>query len=170
MPRVQHRRGKPRVVPVQLRLTGTVRVHLKEALRIDLAAIVVVPARVDDTAVIGDRGIIRVHLVKRQLPQVPAVSVAGEQVADLGPPAVDGLHAPSGVEDDIAAWQVRAFVVGVSQARSELSDLTIRNGHFVKVIVIFGERLFPAEQDALAVGRSIRIPNDTRLVLQQSAS
>ena len=72
---MQDGRGEVRIESVTFRLIRAVRIHLEQALREDLTAIVVLPSRVKHTSVIADGRIIRMHLIKRQSPQVLAVPV-----------------------------------------------------------------------------------------------
>jgi len=111
-PRVENRRGKPRVVAVDLRLAAAVGIHLEQPLGIDLPPVVVVPAGIEDAAVGSHSRVVGVHLIEGELPQVPALQVAREEVAHLGPPAIDRLYAARGIEEDVAAGQVNPLVVG----------------------------------------------------------
>ncbi len=120
---MEDRGGEARVVAVQLPLAGAVGVHLEQGLYSHLPAVVVVPAGVEHPSVIGQRGESGVHLVEAESPHVAAVAVAGEQVAHLGPPAIDRLDAAGGAEDDVAVGHVDGLVIGVAQPRGKLPHL-----------------------------------------------
>ena len=122
---VEDARGEPRVVAVDFCLARSVGVHLEEPLGVDLPAVVVVPAGVDHPAVRRDRWEVGVDLVVAESAKEPSVAVAGEQVAHLGPPAVDRLYAACRVEHEVAVGQVRAFAVGKAQAVRDLPHVPI---------------------------------------------
>jgi hypothetical protein len=154
---VQGRRREPRVVAVESGLAGPVGKHLPEALYENLSAVVVFPPRVEDAAVGRHGRKVRVDLVVPQPPQVSPVAVAGVEVRDLGPEAIDGLHAPRGTENDVAGRQVRAFVIGVPEAEGELPHFAVGRGHLVEVVVVLAVGFLPREKDPLAVVRDVRV-------------
>ncbi len=86
-------RGEPGIVFVEFGLGGAIGIHLKQGLREHLTAIVVVPAHVNDPAIIEDLRVDGVHLIETKPAEVTAVGVAGVEIADLGPPAIDRLNA-----------------------------------------------------------------------------
>ena len=87
-------RGGPGIVAVVLGLARAVRVHLKERLGEDLAAVIVIPPRVDDPAVIHDGRIHRMDLIESKPSQKSAVAITGVQIAHLGVEAIHLLNAP----------------------------------------------------------------------------
>jgi len=165
-PRVEQCGGEPGVVAVVLGLGRAVGVHLEQPLGEDLATVAVVPARVEHAAVVGDCWVVVVDLVEGQAAEVPAVSVACVEVADLGPPAVDRLDAAGGVEDDGAIGQVRALVVGEAQAVGELPDAARGEIHLVEVVVILAVGLLPREQHPLPVEGDIGVTDDPVRILE----
>ena len=81
------------VVAIVFRLSGSIRVHLKKRLRIYLSSIIIIPSRVYDCAIVQDRGVNGVYLIKPNPSETLAVFIAFIHVADFCPPAVNGLHA-----------------------------------------------------------------------------
>ncbi len=164
---VQNRGGEPRVAAVEVTLVGPVGVHLQQRLRIDLPAVVVLPTRVQDAAVVRDRRIIVMDLIECQPPQETAVAVAAVQIADLGPPAVDDLHAAGRVEDDVAVRQVGGFVIRDAQAAGQLPDGPRCQVHLVQMVVVFAVGFLPGEQHAAAVVGHIRIADHAARIVDQ---
>ena len=167
--RVQDGSREPRVVAVEFRLPRPVGIHLKQRLRIDLAAIVVVPARVQHLAVLGDRGIVRVDLVEAEAPQEAAVGVAGVEIAYLRPPAVDRLHAAARIEQDVAVGQVGALVVGETQSRCELADRLGGYVVVVEMVVVLAIGFLPRKQNLGPVVGHVGIANHAVRVVDQRA-
>lgn len=128
---MQDGRGEVRIVSVTFRLIRAVRIHLEQALREDLTAIVVLPSRVKHTSVIADGRIIRMHLIKRQSPQVPAVPVTRVETADLGIETVHNLDAARRVEDQVAVRQIGTFVIREPQPERQLLKCLVNtnDGH-----------------------------------------
>ena len=167
-PRVQDGRREIRVVAVELGLVRAVRVHLEQRLRIDLAAVVVLPARVGDQAVARvDLRVVGVHLVEADPAHEPAVAIHQEHVAHAHVPAVHVLEAAGGTEHDVAVGQVHALVVRHALPEGQLPDRARRDVHLVQVVVVAPGRLLPREQDALPVVRHVRVADHAVLVAQQ---
>ena len=114
--------GKPRAVGIKPGLATAVGVHLKQGLREHLAAVVVIPAGVDDPAVVQHLRIDGVHLVEAEPVQAFAVGIAGVQVARLRPPAIDGLHAAGRGENQVVVRQIGRFVIRHALAGGDLAD------------------------------------------------
>ena len=81
--------------------------------------------------------------------------------------AVDRLDAARGVEHDLAARQVGAFVVREAQPVGDLPDLAVRDGQLVQVEVVLLAVLLPRVEHALAVVGYVRVADHARRVVQQ---
>ncbi len=164
---VQKACREPRVVTVELRLAGSVRHHLEQSLDINLAPIIVLPSGIDHAAVIQNLGIIHMHLVKTQPPEMPAILIAGVKIAHLGPPAIHSLDTPRRIENDVSVGKISPLVVGHTQSESELAHRPRRHLHLVQVIIILAVVFFPGKQDPAAIPRDSGVPNDAIGVRKQ---
>ena len=133
---VHDRRWEVRVVSVKFSLRRAVGIHLEEGLRIDLPAVVVVPARVDDASVVEKLRIIDGDLVEGESTHEPALSVAGVEVRDFGAPAVGNLRASGRPEEEIAVGEVDRLDIGDALSRGNLPRLLRIDVVFVEVKIV----------------------------------
>ena len=166
--RVEDGRGEVRGVAVELLLVGAVRVHLEERLRVDLAPVVVFPARVGDGAAAGMHlRVVAVHLVEADAAHELAVAVHQEHVARAHVPAVHVLETTRGAEHDVAVRKIDSLVVGHALPERQLADAARRHVHFVEMVVVAAGGLLPREENALPVVRNIRVANHAVGVVEQ---
>ena len=165
--RVDERGGEPGVAAVDGPLVRAVHVHAEERLRVHLRAVVVFPARVEDAAVRRERGVVVVDLVEGDAPDVRAVRLAPVEVAHLGPPAVDDLHAARGVEEDASVGQVAALVVGDPLAKGQLARLLAREVVLPEVEVVAAVARLEGVEEARAVGRHVHVAETPFLRFEQ---
>jgi hypothetical protein len=164
---VEDRGGKPGVVAVAFGLAGAVDVHLEERLGEELAAVVVLPAGIEDAAVVGHGGEVGVDLVEAEAAEALAVLVAGVEVGDLGPPAVDGLDAAGGAEDDVAVGEAGGLVVGVAESVGELADPLRGDVDLIEVVVVLPVVLLPGEDDLGPVVGDVGVADDALGVVDE---
>ena len=146
--------GEPGIVAVELRLPRAVRIHLEQRLHEDLAPVVVVPARVDDAAIIENLRVNGVDLVEAETTEVAAFGVAGVEIANLSPPAVHGLDAAAGSEDEVTVGKVGRLVIGEAKTGGHLADLVGGDVQFINMVVVFVEGFLPGKQNAPAIPRN----------------
>ena len=151
------------VAAVERALVGAVGVHREDRLRVDLAAVVVLPAHVEHAPVVRERGEVVVHLVVGDARNLGTVRLAAVEVEHLVPPAVHDLPAARGVEEDAPVRQETALDVGRAETKRELFDLARREVHRVEVEVVTPVARLERKQQALPVGRNVHVAVAARL-------
>ena len=106
-------------------------------------------------------------LVECQPAKEAAIAVARVQVAHLRPPAIDGLHAAGGTEDDLAVRRVNPLIVGETQAKGQLPHPAGRGIELVEMIVILVQRFFPGKQHFLPVVGDVGIAEHAAGIVDQ---
>ena len=144
-------------------LGRAVGVHGPQVVELDLAAVDVFPAGVEDAAVGQHPGRVVVLGVGRDALDVRAVGVAAVEDADLGHPAVDPAVAAGGDEDDVAVGQVGGLEV-VVRAVGELAQARAVDVDLVEVVVA-GACLAVGEEDPLAVVVDLRVADGAARVV-----
>ncbi len=119
-----------------------------------LAAIDVLPSRIQNAAIRQNGRCVVVFRAVRQSQQIGAIRIASVEHTDLGLPATDPALTARGNEYDSPVGQIRRFVI-VKLARRDLpqtvavqiqfvqmieiaAGLAVREEHFLRVIVKFG--------------------------------
>jgi hypothetical protein len=131
------------------------------------AAVVVVPAGVDDLAGGQDLRVVVVDLVEAKAADELAVGIAAVEVGDRVGPAVDELDAAGRAEDDVAIGKVDSLDVGDADRIGELADLAGGELHLVEVVVIRFRILLPGEEEFLAIPGDVGIADRPFLVGEQ---
>ena len=152
-------------VAVPDHLGGAVGVGGPEMVIVDLAAIHVFPARVEDAAVGQRPGRVVLLVVAGDGADVLAVGVAAVQDGHLRQPAVDPALAAGGDEDDVAVGQVGGLDVVVG-AVGELAQAGAVGIDLVEVVLLRAAFAI-AEEDLLAVVMDLRIAHPAARVIEQ---
>ena len=155
--RLQDAVRKIGVAAVERALVGAVGIHRKDRLRVDLAAVVVLPAHVEHAPVVRERGEVVVHLVVGDARDLGTVRLAAVEVEHLVPPAVHDLPAARGVEEDASVRQETALDVSRAESERELFDLACREIHRVEVEVVPPVARLERKQQAPPVGRDVHV-------------
>ena len=153
------------VVAVPGHLGGAVGVGGPEMMVVDLAAIHVFPARVEQAAIGQRPGGIVLLVVAGDGADVLAAGVAAIQDGDLREPAVHPALAARGDEDDVAVGQVGGLDVVVRAVR-ELAQAGAIGVDLAEVILL-GAALAIAEEDLAAVVVDLRVAHAAARVIEQ---
>ncbi len=165
---MNQRRRIVRVVAIQGFLLAAVRVHREQPLRVDLAAVVVVPAGVDYSSIGKHAGILCRHLVESEPQNVAAIQVARIQIHHIDRlVAIDDVHTTRRVVENAIAGKIASLYVGYACFAGHLPKLLRGHGHFVDVVVVLKTRLLPGEEDSLAVVRYVEIANHAFWIAKQ---
>ena len=154
-------------VAVPGHLGGAVGVGGPEMVVVDLAAIHVFPARVEEAAVGQRPGGVVVFVVAGDGADVAAVGVAAVHDRDLGEPAVDPALAARGDEDDVAVRQIGGLDIVVG-AVGELAQAGAIGIDLVEVILLRAA-LAIAEEDLLAVVMDLGVADAAARVIEQGS-
>ena len=146
-------------------LRGAVGIRGPEVMEMNLAAVHIFPARVEDASVGQRPGRVVVFVVAGERADVRAVGVAAMQHGDLREPAVHPALAPAADEDDAAVGKVGGFNV-VEGAAGQLLQVAPVTVDFVKVILLRPAGPV-AEESFLSVVTHLRIPRAAGLVREE---
>ena len=160
---------EPGVISVVFCLTRSVRAHLKKRLRIQLSAIVIIPARIRDASVVQDTRMRGVDLIEPEPTQILPVLVARVQITDLRLPAINRLHTARRNKNNVAVWEVTGLIISHPFPERQLTDFARLSIHLeqVKIVVIDGGSFLPGKQDFCSIKRNIDIADNPRFIFEQ---
>ena len=146
-------------------LAGAVGVHRPEVVIVDLRAIDVFPAGVEDSPVGQHPGRVVLLEVRRELAEVAAVGVAAVEIGHLGQPAVDPAPAAGGNENDAAVGQEAGLDV-VVDAGGQLPQSAAVGSDLVEVVRVLAASTI-GEDDPPAVVIDARVADGPLRIVDQ---
>ena len=164
---VKNRRREPAVVAVERRLTRAFKPHLEQTLRVNLTAVVVIPAGVKNLTFFRQGWVVVVNLIDGYAAQIFAVFRDAIEIGNLGIPAVDNLNAAGGVKQDVAVGQAARLVVCIAQPKGELRYFLRFDVHSIEMVVVQQVRLLHGKDNVVALERDVRVANDPARAIQQ---
>ncbi len=138
-----------------------------EMVIVDLAAIDVFPARIEDAAIGQRPGCVILLVVAGDGADVPAIGVATVQDGDLRKPAVDPALAARRDENDVAVGKVGGLDIIVG-AIGKLPQAAAVGIDFVKVVLLRATFAI-AEEDLPAFVVNLRVTHTTARVIKERA-